>query len=449
MVKQYERYVDSNDIWLKEIPDHWTVSNLKHFVDIIGGYAFKSEDYSDENGVPVIRIGDISNTVNVLSAKKASPKNLDELDRFIIKKGDLLLAMTGATIGKNCMYDSDEIAYVNQRVAILRGKSSLTQNFLKYFIDTPFFREFISLKCSGSAQENISASEVSELKFPLPTISEQTRIAGFLDHQTGIIDQLIQQKEKLIELLKEKRQAVINEAVTKGLNPNAKMKDSGIEWLGEVPEEWKLTPLKFISAKIGSGMTPKGGAEVYTEEGVIFIRSQNVHFDGLRLDDVAKIDSETHQKMSNSKVQVNDVLLNITGASIGRCCVVNIEEEMNVNQHVCIIRPKTSKVISEYLNLVLQSDIGQAQVRMELTGGNRDGLTFEAIKAFIIPLPDTAIQNNIVNQVGKLINQLIFIETRVLSQIEKLKEYRQSLISEAVTGKIDVREWEPNKQEVA
>lgn len=439
MINVYKKYKDSNDIWLGEIPEHWNISNLKHFVDIINGYAFKSEDYSDEEGVPIIRIGDISNSIDVLNAKRATPKNLDELERFIIKRGDLLLAMTGATIGKNAMYDCDDISYVNQRVGLLRGKGSLTQSFLKFYIDTPLFREFISLACAGSAQENISSSQVGSLRFALPPIEEQIKITQYLDHQTSIIDQLIQQKGKLIELLKEKRQAVINEAVTKGFDPTAKMKDSEIEWLGVVPQDWNLVQIRHLNSKVGSGVTPKGGAEVYTEEGVIFIRSQNVHFDGLRLDDVVRIDFDTHEKMSGSKVQYKDVLLNITGASIGRCCVVEIHDEMNVNQHVCIIRP-THRIFPEYLNLVLQSNIGQVQIKLGTTGGNREGLTFEAIKEFIIPLPKLTEQEEILRKVQSSLKRYFELENLNVIQIEKLQGYRQSIISEAVTGKIDVRE---------
>src|SRR5699024_1098458 len=136
---------------------------------------------------------------------------------------------------------------------------------------------------------------------------------SFLDRKTKAIDALIEKKEQLIERLKEKRQALITRAVTKGFNPSVPMKDSGIEWLGEIPEEWEITKLKWLVSKIGSGKTPRGGSEVYEEEGIPFLRSQNIHFDGLRLDDVVYIDSETHKDMSSTAIKPNDVLLNITG----------------------------------------------------------------------------------------------------------------------------------------
>lgn len=447
MVKQYEKYKDTNLAWINLIPQKWTVSKLKYYSNVVTGntpLTSNDEYFSYEVGTPWVKPSDLDEFNEVITSKQYLTDEGLKQSR-LVRKGSVLIGGIG-DIGKLGFAGCD--LTTNQQIHSVEGnKNKIADGYLKYLLYISI--DELQKNSSSVVLSILTKTKLLDLNIVVPSLQEQTQISLYLDCKTGIIDQLISKKQKLIELLKEKRQAIINEAVTKGLNPKAKMKDSGIDWLGEIPEDWTLTPFRFIADKIGSGVTPKGGAEVYTEEGVIFIRSQNVHFDGLRLDDVARIDFETHQKMSNSKVQVNDVLLNITGASIGRCCVVNIDEEMNVNQHVCIIRPKANEVVSEYLNLVLQSDIGQTQVRMELTGGNRDGLTFEAIKAFIIPLPDITMQNEIVNQVGNLINQLIYIEAKILIQIEKLKEYRQSIISEAVTGKIDVREWQPNKHEVA
>lgn len=431
MVKQYEKYKTSKYTWFDNIPNNWQEARVSYYFEIGRGRVIAETELVEDGLYPVY------------SSQTKNNGCLGFINTYDFDDNILTWTTDGANAGS--VFKRDGKFNCTNVCGTLKPKKDINLNYYLYFLQ--FVTQFYKRPDTNGAK--IMNNEMAAIQLLVPTIQEQTQIARYLDYKTGIIDQLISKKQKLIELLKEKRQAIINEAVTKGLNPKAKMKDSGIEWLGEIPEDWKITPFRFIADKIGSGVTPKGGAEVYTEEGIIFIRSQNIHFDGLRLDDVAKIEIETHQKMSNSKVQVNDVLLNITGASIGRCCVVNVEEEMNVNQHVCIIRPKTTKVVSEYLNLVLQSDIGQTQVRMELTGGNRDGLTFEAIKAFIIPLPNITIQNEIVNQIGNLINQLIYIEAKILTQIEKLKEYRQSIISEAVTGKIDVREWQPNKQEVA
>jgi type I restriction enzyme S subunit len=180
---------------------------------------------------------------------------------------------------------------------------------------------------------------------------------------------LIAKQEKLIELLEEQRKS-ISHAVTKGLDSNAPMKDSGVEWLGDVPSHWKVTFIKYITNKISSGKTPLGGAEVYTDHGVIFLRSQNIYNDGLRLDDVSFIPSEIHISMKSSTVK-NDVLLNITGGSIGRTCLVDRDiGDANVNQHVCIIRASKEKY-SKWIAMFMKSNSAQAQISYSQTGAGR------------------------------------------------------------------------------
>ena len=156
---------------------------------------------------------------------------------------------------------------------------------------------------------------------------------------------------------------------------------------------WPKVPLKYLVSKIGSGKTPKGGAEVYTAFGVMLLRSQNVHFDGLRLEDVVHIDDSMDEDMSSTRVYPSDVLLNITGASIGRCTVVpEVFGAANVNQHVCIIRPRAERLLPAFLNLVLQTPTIQNEIRFGENGSSREVLNFEQVGAFEIPLPPMAEQ---------------------------------------------------------
>jgi type I restriction enzyme S subunit len=280
---------------------------------------------------------------------------------------------------------------------------------------------------------------IKEFNTLLPPLSEQEQIVSYLDDKTTKIDKLIQKKLRKIDLLKEYRTSLINTVVTKGLNPNVPMKDSGIEWIDEIPSHWDSTRLGYFTTKVGSGVTPRGGSEIYLDSGIPLIRSQNVHFDGIRLENVSYIDSEIHESMSGSKVFKEDVLLNITGGSIGRCSVVNVSFEMNVNQHVCIIRTKNT-LKNYFLNYLLSSNIGQNQIHMNGSGGNREGLTVENIKNMIITFPPLSEQEHIVSYLDEKTSQIdktIDIEKK---KIELLKEYRQSLIANVVTGKINVIE---------
>jgi type I restriction enzyme S subunit len=215
------------------------------------------------------------------------------------------------------------------------------------------------------------------------------------------------------------------------------MKDSGVEWIGEVPGHWEVKKLKYLTSKIGSGVTPSGGGTTYLDDGVPLLRSQNIHFGSIDLVGAAKISLDTHHSMSNSRVRKGDVLLNITGGSIGRCHYVEADSEINVNQHVCIVRPILT-VETEFLNAILASEIGQAQIWFYQQGGGREGLNFQNLKNFYVPFPCASEQRNIVRhlkETSSKLNQSIDLHAK---QIAKLKEYRTVLIDAAVTGKIRV-----------
>lgn len=432
-------FKESKFEWFGDIPSHWETVPLKHLLEKIytGGTPTTSipEYWSDsEEGFNWVAISDISKSNGTLTetSKKITQKGLESKNLELIPKGTMLLSIF-ASLGKTTRLGID--ATVNQAIIGLEPNEKLEGKYLQYLFED--CERYISFYSSANTQENLNVTKIKDLIFPVPTLSEQQKIATFLDQKTAEIDTIIAKKENLLLLLEEKKKAIVNETLTKGLNPNAKMKDSGIEWIGEIPENWAMKPLKYLTEKIGSGVTPRGGAEVYVDEGIQFIRSQNVYFDGLRLDDVVCIDRKTHNKMENSQVYKYDVLLNITGGSIGRSCVVELNKEFNVNQHVCIIRCN-NELLPHYLNYLLFSDLGQNQIRMGITGGNREGLNFENLKSFIIPNPKIGVQERIVFFLNDFVTKSDLIRDKIMIQIMKLKEYRQSLISEAVTGKISI-----------
>ena len=216
------------------------------------------------------------------------------------------------------------------------------------------------------------------------------------------------------------------------------MKDSGVEWIGEIPEGWEVKKLKHFISKAGSGVTPRGGASVYQLTGIPLLRSQNVHFDGLKLDDVAYITQEIHDEMLNSQVFSGDVLLNITGASIGRCYYVTDSlGEANVNQHVCILRPKKI-ILTKFLCFILRSNLGQEQINVEQTGSGREGLNFEVLKNFLVPSIKLEEQTAIVQYIETGTVRINAKITKTKKIIALQKEYRTALISEVVTGKVKV-----------
>ncbi len=285
------------------------------------------------------------------------------------------------------------------------------------------------------SHQRVKPEDILKLPWKWPPLDTQRWIAKFLNERTALIDALIKKKQELLERLAEKRQALITKAVTKGLKPEVSMKPSNIEWLGEIPAHWKLRRLKFGTTKIGSGITPRGGASVYVDSGVILLRSQNVHFDNLALGDVVFIDDDIDNEMSETRVFFGDVLLNITGASIGRCCVFDqANTRANVNQHVCIIRP--ANFVADFLAMFLASSVGQLQIDISQNGASREGLNFGDLGNFIVLTPPFSEQAKIAKTIQFQVDAIGEQSLRVLQSISILEEYRSAVIMAAVTGQI-------------
>ena len=208
------------------------------------------------------------------------------------------------------------------------------------------------------------------------------------------------------------------------------------DYLPNLPGSWDYCTVKEISQFIGSGITPKGGREVYVSKGIPFIRSQNVYPDGLRLEDIVFVTEKMHKEMKRTHVSPNDVLLNITGASIGRCtCVPEKFFEANVNQHVCIIRV-VSEFLPQYLSIFLTSPIGQKQIFDSQGGVTRQGLNYSQLRAIILPLPPLAEQYEIVLSVGLLFERADAFDREVVLASRRCERLTQAVLGKAFAGKL-------------
>ncbi len=389
-MKQYPKYKDSEIEWLKDIPEHWERYKLKHTVKLNPSKSNSSLNATSTECVVFLPMEKVeANGIFSNDIKKPVQELWNGFTYF--EEGDVIFAKITPCFenGKGAILNNlgSAVGFGSTEFHVLRAipKMSLG-NFIYYLtFSHPFRIQGEAFMTGAAGQKRVPSDFAGEFLFGLPSLHEQQAISSFLDQKTSKIDNLVSIKKKQIELLKEERVGIINQAVTKSLNPKAKMKDSGIEWLGEIPEHWNLPRLKWLSKKIGSGVTPRGGSEVYQDNGIPLIRSQNVHFDGLRLDDVAYISEEIYESMIRSAVEAKDVLLNITGASIGRCTIVPDNFGLaNVNQHVCIIRPIDKRLKPEFLNIILSSFIGQSQVFNGQNGAAREGLNYDQLGNFII-----------------------------------------------------------------
>lgn len=456
---KYPKYKPSGVEWIGEIPEGWTLNRLKIHLESEQNGVWGEEEKGDANDKICIRVADFDREFDKLNKNDNTVRNIkpQDFEKRTLIYGDLLIEKSGGgeltPVGRVGYFDWNNVQAVCANfMARLRLKEQNDSRYF-FFLFKALYKNGLNLKSikQTTGIQNLDTYSYFSEQIATPLNGyEQTAIANFLDDKTAKIDTLIEKKKKLIELLKEERTAVINQAVTRGLpaeaaveagiNPNVKLKDSGISWLGEIPEHWELKKLKYVVSKVGSGITPRGGANVYQIDGIPLLRSQNIYNDGLRLDDVAFISEEIDEEMNNSRIFENDVLLNITGASIGRCFYIPKGfGKGNVNQHVCIIRPQLSKILTEYLHIILISGYGQALIDFCQNGANREGLNFQQIRSFELPLPDKKEQSLIFHHIETETKRIDSTISKIEKEIELLAEYRTALISEVVTGKIDIR----------
>lgn len=301
------------------------------------------------------------------------------------------------------------------------AERKVSPKFAYYVLISEGARQYFEATAKGVGYPAVDDKDFESFAFPLPPLPEQERIAAYLDASCTAIDAAVAAKRRQLETLDALRAEAFHATFARLSN-------------GEVER------VKDVAVKIGSGVTPDGGAAGYLDDGIPLLRSQNVHFDGLRLDDVAYISAETHAEMSNSQLKPRDVLLNITGASIGRCTFVpDGFGEGNVNQHVCIVRPG-HRLHYRFLASYLSSPMGQAQVLSSFTGASRQGLSHKELGLIRIPLPPVATQKGTCTALNKKLSEAKKLSNGIESQIATLTAYRKSLIHECVTGQRRITE---------
>ncbi|WP_444905253.1 restriction endonuclease subunit S [Microbulbifer sp. CnH-101-E] len=442
----YIEYKDTDCRWIRKIPKHWMLTELKRYSSVQGGFAFSSDSFLD-TGKAVIRIGDIKQdgSVSLESCKYIKEENSSQYGQYEVHNGALLMAMTGATIGKAGWYKEKESALLNQRVGSFKcNEKYLNYKFFWYVLNSTGYQEYITLTAFGGAQPNISDAGMVGYHSAFPPKREQEKIADFLDHETAKIDTLIEKQQQLIRLLKEKRQAVISHAVTKGLNPDAPMRDSGVEWLGEVPEHWEVSQLKYI-VKPGTSITygiVQAGPHI--EEGIPYIKTSDMSGDRLPIEGYSKTSKTIDDSFQRSKVFTGDIVMAIR-ATVGKCLPVPKEiSGANLTQGTAKISPGTEMEM-RYLLAYLSSEQVQNYLNSKAKGATFKEITLDMLRrvaALIPPKEEQLLISDRVDMLGQRFKQLIDASEK---QVKLLTERRTALISAAVTGKIDVRNWQAPK----
>ena len=426
----YEKMKDSKEQWLGDIPSTWNTRLLKYMFSI-------KKNIAGETGHQVLSV----------TQKGIVPKNMTERGQFsldyskyqLVEAGDFVMNHMDLLTGWVDISKYNGVTSPDYRVFVNTNPDSFDSKYYNYIFQYCYSnRIFYGLGqgVAGYGRWRLPSDMFMNFVLPVPPIDQQRRISCFLDKQCEQIDSIIEEAKSSIEEYKKWRSILIFEAITKGIDPNVEKKDSGIKQIGQIPIHWDCCSLKFLTTKIGSGKTPSGGAEVYTNSGIMFLRSQNIYDSGLILQDVSFISSEIDEEMKNTRVQYNDILLNITGGSIGRCCVYTLKDvPANVNQHVCIIRTQSEKLLPQFLRYFWNSSAGTMSVSLYQTGGNRPGLNFEQIGSTKVPVCSLQEQQRIVEYLDKItaeIDKLIIEKQNLTTDMEN---YKRSLTYEVISGK--------------
>ena len=358
----------------------------------------------------------------------------------LLDKGDFVFADTSEDIdgsGNFTQLTSDTVTFAGYHTIIARPERRTNTRYLAYLFDAKEFRTQIRLAVKGVKVFSITQAILRGADIWVPSDDEQKNIASFLDHETAKIDALIEKQQRLIELLKEKRQAVISHAVTKGLNPNAPMKDSGVEWLGEVPAHWEMKKLRFLG-EARNGLTYSPEDIVDEGEGTLVLRSSNVQNMKIAFGDNVYVNKQIPKRIITC---LNDILIcsrNGSRALIGKNAL--IEENAAGLAYGAFMMVFRSEV-NPYLFWVLNSQLFEYQSGTFLTS-TINQLTVENINGFEIPLPPAEERSAIIVYVKERTSKIDVLISQVESSLALIHERRTALISAAVTGKIDVRDWQ-------
>ena len=413
--KTYPSYKDSGVEWLGEVSDSWNIKKLKYLAKIKNGQDQK-QVLIEEGGYPIYGSGG----------------EFGRASKYLYNQKTVLLGRKG-TIDKPLFIQ--EPFWTVDTMYYTKIFDSVFPKFFFYQCVTIEFNYYQF----GSTVPSMTQESLHNNYFAVPNFEDQVTIANFLDRETHRIDDLVEEKNHFIELLKEKRQALISHVVTKGLDPTVKMKDSGVEWLGEVPDHWKVTPLKHQCSllKDGTHLPPQR-----VECGVPLLSVRNITDGKLCLrDDDSMISEESYQNLCRSFIPFqNDVLLAVVGATIGKTALVPFDfGRFHIQRSVAIFRP-SARVECKWLNFVFQSQPFQ-QLLWEYAGYSaQPGIYLGTLANFRLPIPPIPQQIDIINFLDNQTTKIDALITETQNSIALLKEHRTALISAAVTGKIDVRE---------
>ncbi|GLE66881.1 restriction endonuclease subunit S [Pseudomonas aeruginosa] len=429
----YPEYKDSGVVWLGGIPAHWNIKKFR--------YVFEEspEKITDEV------VGDM---LSVSGYRGIEVKQYDDEGRRrtdeelfgyrVVRPGQLVVNtmwLNYAGLGV-----SEHEGHVSPAYRSYWLDPAMDKRFIHHLMRSGTYVQGYTRLLTGIRPNSLQMGRDDLMVFPvlLPTKSEQTQIARFLDHETARIDALIEEQQRLIELLKEKRQAVISHAVTKGLDPTVPMKDSGVEWLGEVPAHWNAIHVGRVCRKVSDGphFSPN-----YVDDGVMFLSARNIAVDAWHLEDAKFVSEEDYREFCRRVVPEKGDVLYTKGGTTGIARVVDLDEKFQVWVHVAVLKLDRELVDPYYMAFSLNSAGCYEQSQLHTRGATNQDLGLTRMTKIWFALPPREEQTRICDFLNAELGNIDDLIAEATKVVALLSERRSALISAAVTGKIDVRNW--------
>lgn len=449
-LKTYPKYKDSDIQWIGKIPEEWEVHRIKSFIPFVKNGQWGNEPSSNANDIIVLRVADFSE-FNFNLNKELTIRNIKDIN-LRLKEGDLVIEKSGGgekqLVGrvvqlKNSLKEK-KYTYSNF-IGKLEINKKMDATFLNFYFKA-FYNNKVNyryIKQTTGIQNIDSASLIQGEYFAYPIDKKyQKSIVSFLNKKILGLDSLIEKDKRLIKFLKEKRIALINHAVTKGLDPNAKMKDSGIEWIGEIPEGWEVKRLKFTSDVYISNVDKK----IHSNEEIVFLCNYIDVYKNEFITSNLEFMKSTASIEQIRKLSINkeDVIITKDSETIEEIAIPAfvVEDLDNIvcGYHLSLIRSHKKELSGQYLFRLFQSKKFSEQFSINANGVTRFGISTYPIKNILILLPPLQEQKSITEYLDKQTLKIDLTIQKILKEIELLEEYKKSLIHHAVTGKIDVRE---------
>ncbi|GGE15406.1 restriction endonuclease subunit S [Psychroflexus salis] len=444
-MEKYKEYKDSDIIWFNQIPKHWETFRFIDNVYLKHGYQFRDYDFTNE-GIRIIKISQL-NPKGYLELEKSSfidAKRLDSFKSIVIQKGDILMALTGGTIGKIVRVDEiNEPLLQNYRVGnFFPDKNKLDKDFLYFLLSSKLTKEQIDYLLNRNGQPNIGKESFKSMFFTLPPIKEQTQIANYLDAKTKVIDQKIKLLQQKIIHYKAYRKSLINETVTKGLDKSVKLKDSGVEWIGEIPAHWEVKRLKSL----GEISTSSVNKKIEEDQKMISLVNYTDVFKNLNKEiwnnfNFMRVTAKANQ-IFQKNLKKGDVLFtpsSETAEDIGVSSVV-MEDLKNTLYSYHLLRLRFSQEIyDKFKKYMFNNDFVQYYFSKSAKGTTRKILGLNDFNNLQIILPNSVKeQQQIADFLDTKTSTIDKIVKNIETQISTLKELRKTLINEVVTGKVKV-----------